>query len=130
MKTDTIICKVTLSDVDKELAKAVHDARYALAAAEAAIVDAYKKSADYRALAAMATTGPYGEKIWPRPRVEGHRIVSLVSVEKDEAPQPRRVNADPKTLNILLTGNLLTDVEKRQLLKDMGIELSDDEAAE
>lgn len=123
MTTANIKYQVEMAAVDKDLAKAVNDARNALASAEKAMIEAYTKSPRYQAMLDLTGYGDSGYgKVPIYPDIQGSRIVCRVMVDVEQVSR-QQLYLDPKTTNLLLSGKLLTDDEKRQLLKDMGVEL-------
>jgi len=130
VNTANVEYKVEAATVDKDLAKAVEDARRALGEAEKALLDAYRKSPRYQAMLDLVGYGSsaYG-KAPLYPVIQGSRIICKVMVDLDHEPTRPQLYLDPKTANLLLSGKLLSDEEKRLLLKDMGVDLPKPEAA-
>lgn len=130
MATAHVECKVEMANVDKDLAKAVSDARNALAAAEKAMIEAYRKSPRYQAMLDLTGHGNSGYGKAPMyPAIAGSQIICKVTVDLESAPPRQQLYLDPKTANLLLSGKLLSDDEKRWLLKDMGVDFPDTEGA-
>jgi hypothetical protein len=132
MRTSTVEYKIEAVLIDKDLAAAAQQARAALAAAEKALIDAYVKSDRYKALHDLAGFGSSAFGKSPVfPRIEGTRIVCRVMVDLPDETTGPQLYLDPKTANLLLGGKLLTDAEKRTLLKRMGVDFANEaEAAE
>lgn len=132
MRTSTVEYKVEAVEIDRDLASAVDKARKELAAAEKALIDAYVKSDRYKALCDISGYGSstFG-KAHIHPVLQGSRIVCRVMVDLPDEKNGPQLYLDPKTANLLLSGKLLSDAEKRKLLKRMGVDFSDEaEAAE
>lgn len=130
MATANVEYKVEMATVDKDLAKAVSDARNALASAEKAVIEAYRQSPRYQAMLDLTGYGSSGYGKAPMyPAIQGSQIVCKVMVDLESAPTRQQLYLDPKTANLLLSGKLLSDGEKRQLLKDMGVGFPNVEAA-
>ncbi|TDR27767.1 hypothetical protein [Aquamicrobium defluvii] len=130
MTTANVKYQVEMAAVDKDLAKAVNDARNALASAEKAMIEAYTKSPRYQAMLDLAGYGGGGYgKVPTYPVIQGPRIVCKVMLDLEQEPTRPQLYLDPKTANLLLSGKLLSDDEKRHLLKDMGVELPKSESA-
>lgn len=130
MTTANVKYQVEMAAVDNDLAKAVNDARSALASAEKAMIEAYMKSPRYQAMLDLAGYGSSGYgKSTTYPFIQGSRIICNVMVDLEQEVTRQQLYLDPKTANILLSGKLLSDDEKRQLLKDMGVELPKSESA-
>lgn len=126
MRTSTVEYKVEAVEIDKDLAKAAGEARNALAAAEKALIDAYVKSDRYKAMRDLAGYGSsaFG-KASVMPRIEGTRVVCRVMVDLPDEKTGPQLYLDPKTANLLLSGKLLTDAEKRKLLKRLGVDFDE-----
>lgn len=123
MATAYVEYKVEMSSVDKDLAKAVSDARNALDAAEKAMIEAYQKSSRYQAMLDLTGYGSSGYSKAPMyPAILGSQIICKVMVDLASEPTRQNLYIDPKTANLLLSGKLLSDDEKRQLLKSMGVD--------
>lgn len=132
MRTSTVEYKVEAAEVDRDLANAVDAARQALAKAEKALIDVYVKSDRYKAMRDLVGYGSsaYG-KAPVQPILQGSRIVCRVMVDLPDETTGPQLYLDPKTANLLLGGKLLSDVEKRKLLKRLGVDFADEaEAAE
>lgn len=124
MATSIVEYAVEAQTVDKDLAKAMADARAALAAAEKAMIEAYQKTPRYQAMRDLVG---YGSSTYGKsplyPAIQGSRIVCRVMVDLAE-PSSSQLYLDPKTANLLLSGKLLTDEEKRSMLKRMGVDIA------
>lgn len=130
MATAIVEYKVEMATVDKDLAKAVADARNVLASAEKAMIEAYRKSPRYQAMLDLTGYGSGGySKATMYPVILGSQIICKVMVDLESAPTRQQRYLDPKTANLLLSGKLLSDGEKRQLLKDMGVDFTKPEAS-
>lgn len=129
MRTSTVEYKIEAVEIDKDLAKVVADARQALDAAEKALIAAYVKSDRYKALRDMSGFGSGYNKSTFYPAVSGTRIVCRVLIDLPDEKTGPQIFIDPKTANLLLTGKLLNDAEKRKLLKRIGVDFADEPEA-
>lgn len=132
MRTSIVEYKIEAVEIDRDLAASVDLARNALRAAEKALIDAYVKSDRYKAMRDIAGYGSsaYG-KATVQPMLQGSRIVCRVMVDLPDETTGPQLYLDPKTANLLLSGKLLSDAEKRKLLKRMGVDFAGEaEAAE
>lgn len=126
MRTSNVEYKVEAVEIDRDLAAAVDLARLALRKAEKALIDAYMKSDRYKAMCDLAGYGSsaYG-KTHVQPILQGSRIVCRVMVDLPDETTGPQLYIDPKTANLLLTGKLLSDGEKRTLLSRLGVDFID-----
>lgn len=103
--------------------KQENDARKALREAQQNLAQAIRKTTIYKAIEALASepgdvSFDFDEMkigIW-------NGRYDRWGVEFSE-PKSASAHVDPKTLNALITGKLLTDEEKRGLLKSQGVDL-------
>lgn len=118
--------KVTISPktIDAGLASALEAAQAVVDKAHADLIAAYKASPRGVGLAEVAKLGSYrGDKLnfsWDQ---YNNMIVSLEFVADDQ-PSLAQPYLDPKTANMLLSGKLLSDDEKRVVLKRLGLDFT------
>lgn len=123
--------KVTVSPkaIDEGLATAIEAAQAVVDKARADLIAAYKASPRGVGLAEVAKLGSYrSDKLnfsWDQ---YNNMIVSL-EFAADPQPSLAQPYLDPKTANMLLSGKLLTDEEKRVVLKRLGLDFTAQPAA-
>ncbi len=99
----------------KEALTAFEAAMKAAADAKAALTSVIRETPEWRVL--------QGAGDEPRVVVSNYGNVELVSLVR-HSWEPRPETLAPQTLNALITGKLLNDDEKRQLLANQGIRLT------
>lgn len=123
----TVEFKIDISTFDPEAWKRLVEARKAVADIEADIIKAYAKSERAKAAYDLAGFGDYGTKYNPITRIDASRISTSVNVDIDDgkataSPRPTLYLAE-KTVNMLLSGKLLNDEQKKALLKQVGFDV-------
>lgn len=130
MTSSTIEFKVPVSQIDADVARELKAARDAVQKVETRLIELYSATPRFAAMKDLRGIGggSYGKgEVYPR--IVGAELVCNLIVDHPVKPASGPYfSVDPKTANLLLTGKLLNDVEKRKLLKRMGLEF-DDEAA-
>lgn len=119
--------RVNIDKFDKDLAKAYRDARDVYSKAAQALTAAFDKSERRQAIKDISATGDMGQKLTSYTRIENNDIVATTFVEvSDELSKSQQfLSIGEKTVNALLTGKLLSDDEKKSLLKRLGVEFSE-----
>lgn len=122
--------KVSISPktIDEGLAAALEAAQSVVDKARADLIATYKASPRGIGLAEVAKLGSYRSDklnfVWDQ---YNNMVVSL---EFSADPQPSlQAYLDPKTANMLLSGKLLNNDEKRVVLKRLGLDFSAPAAA-
>lgn len=126
MLQDTINFKVTIESFDRDAAKAIKLAREQLRRMEADLVSRFYKSDRYRAASDLSGSYDSGGKRSVIPRVIGDYIEAEILVDgssKNSSKALTYFNIPEKTANLLLSGKLLTDDQKKALIKRMGFDL-------
>lgn len=125
--TKTLEFKISIDDFDAGLSKRLADARKAVSAIEAEIIQAYKGSARAKAAYDLSGFGNYGSKYSPITRIQAGNIVTSINMDIDDdnvaSPRPTLYLAE-KTVNMLLSGKLLNDEQKKALLKQIGFDVN------
>lgn len=117
--------KITVAPktVDEGLAEALTAAQTVVDKARADLIAAYKASPRGVGLTEVAKMGSYrSDRLifnWDR---HNNMIVSL-EFEADPEQRVAQPYLDPKTANLLLTGKLLNEAEKRALLAHLGLDV-------
>lgn len=118
--------KTQIVDFDKDAWERLKAARSAVDAIEKDIVKAYEKSDRLKAVLDLTGFNDFAQKANIATRIETTRIVSQTLVdladEKAKTYTPP-LNLGEKTINALLSGKLLTDDQKKALLKRIGVDL-------
>lgn len=120
--------KIDISNFDPEAWKRLVEARKAVADIEADILKAYAKSDRAKAAYDLAGFGDVTHtKYNPITRIETSRISTSVNMDIDDgkataSPRPTLFLAE-KTVNMLLSGKLLNDDQKKALLKQVGLDV-------
>ncbi|WP_320196256.1 hypothetical protein RMR10_004480 [Agrobacterium rosae] len=128
MADKVIEFKVNISDFDGAAWKRLEAARKEVAKIQTEILEAYQKSDRAKAAYDLAGFGIYGTKYNPVHRIEHGRILTNITVDlgDDERSNPvKHLNLGEKTINALLNGRLLTDRQKKALLKQVGVDLDE-----
>lgn len=129
MTSSTIEFKVPVSQIDADAAKELKAARDVVQKIEARLIELYSATPRFAAMKDLQGNGGsnYGKgKVYPR--VVGTELVVNLIVDHPAKPTSGLYfTGDPKTANLLLTGKLLTDAEKRKLLKRMGLDFDEEE---
>ena len=116
--TNRIYSHVTqLSDLDANAANRYRDAVKAVQEIQQELLRIYEKSDHKRDAYAIKKQIYRKGKLTPAlgaPEFEGTTIVQRLT---DDTPYVAKQYMDPKTVNLLLNGKLLTDGQKRELLK-------------
>lgn len=124
-KTEKIEFRISVYDFDKDLGEELKRANAAVTVVEQKILAAFAKSDRLKALKDIAGAGSSYTKNSVYPRIYGGQIQADVVVDvagTDGAATPY-FNIPAKTANLLLTGKLLTDDQKKALIKRMGFDL-------
>jgi hypothetical protein len=117
---------VNISDFDADAWKRLSDARSQVEKIEREISDAYQKSDKFKAVHDIAGNNDFGQKNMSYCRIQGSKITATTSVELVEtnpATHQPSLNLGEKTVNTLLNGKLLTDAQKKALVKRLGVDL-------
>lgn len=114
---------VNPKSVDERLAKDMTEAQAALNALRIKLIEAYKNSPQGLGVLSIAQSPEYGEKLSTTWDQYGNLIVS-VRIRHEENPVKTASYIDPKTTNLLLSGKLLSDDEKRHLIARLGFDLT------
>lgn len=119
--------KISISDFDSAAWKRLQAARKEVSNIEAEIMKAYNDSPRMKAALDLAGFSDYGSKLTPVSRIETSRIVTNVTVDTVEpkGTVTRQLYLGEKTINALLNGKLLTDDQKKALLKQVGVDLDE-----
>lgn len=124
-KSEKIEFRISVYDFDNDLGEELKRANAAVTVIEQKILTAFAKSDRLKALKDIAGAGSANIKNSVYPRIYGGQIQADVVVDvagsKDHATP--YFNIPEKTANLLLTGKLLTDDQKKALVKRMGLEL-------
>lgn len=122
----TLKFEIEISSFDQDAYNRLKEAREQVKKIEDGIRDAYLKSDRFKAVTDLAGYGDYGTKYNPVTSISGTRIVTNVQVDLEgEKPKPLQPYIPEKTVNMLLSGKLLNDGQKRALLKRIGVDLDD-----
>lgn len=117
---------VNISDFDADAWKRLSDARKLVEKIEREISESYQKSDKFKAVHDIAGNNDFGQKHMSYCRIHGSKIVANTVVElvetKPTTYQPS-LNLGEKTVNTLLNGKLLTDAQKKALVKRLGVDL-------
>lgn len=124
-KTEKIEFRISVNDFDKGLGDELKKANAAVSVAENNILEAFAKSDRFKALRDIAGVGSMGSKNSFYPRIYAGQIQAdiVVDVAGAEGTATPYFNIPEKTANLLLTGKLLTDDQKKALIKRMGFDL-------
>lgn len=123
MTLHTINARIHAAEIDKELSAELRAAYERVTQIQEALLAKFRESGRYQAAKDIAGRTIYGKKeIFPR--WEGHDLILPIEVQLDQPP-PAYVSVDSKTINVLLSGKILTNAEKRSLLKAMNVPLDD-----
>jgi hypothetical protein len=125
-RTEQVDFTIAVESFDQSLAAKLSKARAEVASIEREICNAFGKSDRFRALQDIAGNHDMGGKrmVVP-PIIVGMHIKAQTVVdvaEKAPAP-PAYFNITEKTANLLLSGKLLTNDQKKALIKRMGFDL-------
>lgn len=115
--------------IDEGLAAALEAAQAVVDKARADLVAAFKASPRGVGLDTVAQLGAYRND---RLNISwAPNNIMVVSLQFEAAPNltPTQPYIDPKTANLLLSGKLLSEDEKRALLKRLGLDFSAQTAA-
>ncbi len=124
--------KVSIESFDSDAWKRLDVARKEVAKIQTEITAAYAKSDRAKAAYDLAGYGSYGSKYSPIHHIEGNNISTKINVDLGDeggAKPVRHLSLGEKTLNALLNGKLLTDDQKKALLKQIGVDLDELSAA-
>lgn len=126
MKTEMINFKIAIASFDGEAAKELHKARSHVRDLEEKIRVSFMKSERCNAISDIAGNYESGSKRSVIPRVNGAYIEAdvLVDIPATTAAPYQHFNITEKTANLLLSGKLLTDDQKRALIKRMGFDIA------
>ena len=86
------------------------------------LIEAFKKSDRFKAAIDLSRTSDYGTKIAPAISLSGglfHVSLSVDEISPSATPPRPHLHVDPKLVNSLLHGKLLTDAEKRNLIESI-----------
>jgi hypothetical protein len=127
-RPDILIPLANIGSASPECGEALKDWQKAISEAEGkrkALEAVYRNTPEYAALtrlvgyAAAPSIGADGI------RISGSSASYSGGILWEHKPDPYAGMLDPKTLNMLLSGKLLTDAEKRQLLARHGVTFDD-----
>ena len=122
----TLKFEIEINSFDAVEFKRLKEAREQVKKIEDGIRDAYLKSDRFQAVMDLAGYGDYGTKYNPITCINGTRIVTNVQVDLEgEKPKPLQPYIPEKTVNMLLSGKLLNDDQKKALLKRIGFDLDE-----
>lgn len=117
--------KIDIADFDKDGSARLKAAREEVAKIEKQITDAYLKSDRFTAARDLAGVSDYGTKNTPIISIQHNKIVTTIYADlADEVTVANRptLYLGEKTINTLLSGNLLDEVQKKSLLKQIGFD--------
>ncbi len=123
-----IVFNVSAKDFAPAEMKEIYDLEAKIVQIKSKIVGDFQQTDRFKAAVDCAGSdlGPYSRgKEYPKVTIEGPRIVVSVPVNlrsgaaKPETPVVRYSNLPEKTLNLLLSGKLISDEEKRRLISAM-----------
>ena len=116
--TKTINFTVNAINFDQEGYKAYRAAEQAAEISRAQLIASFRKSDRFRAAYDLAKTSDYrGMKIEPVVSLQGGLFNVSIYLDERDTTATTQVNMDTKLVNALLHGKLLTDKEKRGLIK-------------
>lgn len=134
MSLKNVEFKIDIQDFDADASKRLKAARDEVAKIEAEITKAYLASDRFRSIRDLSGYGDYGTKYSPITRIENYRVVTSVNVDlvddKPTAATRPTLYLGEKTVNALLSGKLLTDIQKKSLLKQIGFDADADVPAD
>lgn len=118
--------KVTVSakTIDEGLATALEAAQAVVDKARADLIAAYKASPRGIGLAEVAKLGSYRSDKLKFSWDQYNNMVVSLEFAADPQQHVAQPYLDPKTANMLLSGKLLNDDEKRVVLKRLGLDFS------
>lgn len=125
MATESISFRIDISSFDKEAFIELDKARATVRQMEEKIRVSFIKSDRLKAIQDISGTYDGGGKRSVIPRIVGNQIQADVLVDvpdQETAPKPY-FNITEKTANLLLSGKLLNDDQKKALIKRMGFDL-------
>lgn len=124
-KSEKIEFRISVYDFDNDLGDELKKANAAVTVVEQKILAAFVKSDRLKALKDIAGIGSMGSKNSFYPRIYAGQIQAdiVVDVAGSEGTTAPYFNIPEKTANLLLTGKLLTDDQKKALVKRMGFDL-------
>ena len=129
--TRSITFQVSAASFDPELHKALREARAAFEKAQGDLIRKFQKSDRFQAACDAAGYGQSVSKSAPTVGIGGDYLCVSFYVDEFDASAPayQAIQIDPKLANTLLHGKLLSDGEKRALVRGLvpGLKL---EAAE
>lgn len=116
---------VAVSAFDADAWSRLQAARETVSKIEKEIVDAFAKSERFKAARDLAGINDYGHKTSPAVHLKGHKIVTTVGIDMVEAATSSRptLYLAEKTVNMLLSGKLLNEAQKKALLKQIGFDM-------
>lgn len=123
--------KVTISanTIDEGLATALQAAQAVVDKARADLIAAYKASPRGVGLAEVAKFGSFRTDKLNFSWDQHNNMVVGLEFAADPQQHVAQPYLDPKTANMLLSGKLLSDDEKRVVLKRLGLDFTDPAAA-
>lgn len=117
---------VSIHDFDKDAFGQLKAARDEVRKIEKQIVDAYLKSDRFKAACDLAGVSDYGTKNSPITDINKSMIVTTIyaDIADDAASAISRptLYLGEKTVNMLLSGKLLDEAQKKALLKQIGFD--------
>lgn len=128
MGTKGIEFKVSIKSFDGDAWKRLDTARKEVAKIQTEIMAAYEKSDRAKAAYDLAGFGDFGTKHNPIHRIDNDHISTRVNVDlpDDAGSKPvKSLYLGEKTINALINGKLLTDDQKKALLKQIGVDLDE-----
>jgi len=117
--------KIDIADFDKDGSARLKAAREEVAKIEKQITDAYLKSDRFTAARDLAGVSDYGTKNTPIIGIQHNKIVTTIYADlADEVTVANRptLYLGEKTINMLLSGKLLDEAQKKALLKQIGFD--------
>lgn len=117
--------KIDIASFDKDGSARLRAAREEVAKIEKQISDAYLKSDRFTAACDLAGMSDFGTKNSPITRIENNKIVTTIYADlADDTTVMNRptLYLGEKTINMLLSGKLLDEAQKKALLKQIGFD--------
>lgn len=118
--------KIDIADFDKDGSARLKAAREEVAKIEKQITDTYLKSDRFTAARDLAGVSDYGTKHTPITNIQNNKIVTTIyaDIADEAAPSTARTTLylGEKTINMLLSGKLLDEAQKKALLKQIGFD--------
>lgn len=132
MENKVVEFKVGIESFDADAWKRLDAARKEVAKLQTEIMAAYQKSDRAKAAYDLSGYGDYGSKHSPIHYIDGNNITTRINVDLGDETGSKPVKPlylGEKTINALINGKLLTDEQKKALLKQIGVDLDELSAA-